>query len=677
MKKFSQIGIVILTIILCACVFPLYLIRKDANVDSRLDVIYEFSEIGGVIEQSFIAQTGYLSELAFDIAFSDGKPESGALVVQIKEVDNDNKLIAEEIIPIQNVNDSAFSYVDIHKWLKKDTLYSYTIMPQEGTDLKFKVAYTSDEDSAKGNQTLYVDNTPISGQAVTRYVYGFPLNAKNVICLWGFICLVGFMLLETVAQKGFMQENKFCRKVEGILEKWQVPILVLELIVVILMLVRISRNEAVHWDEAYTWKMVTENDFLQMLKATAADVHPPLYYALVMLSMRIFGQSIFVAKLVSVAGTAATGILGMTLVRKRWGIKTAIPFILVAGLAPQLVYYSVDVRMYSWLSFFVIAAGVFAYEIMHSGKWYWWLLFTFVSLCGVYTQYFAVIPLALIYAFLLIWILICDKKQLKKWFLCCVATVLGYMPWLSVVITTLQRDATEAKGEGIELQVRELCEWAFGNNIKFSEYLPAIVFAVSIVLFIVEYRKFSKKERSFLVLSGTMFFLSLGACALLMAKINHFWTNRYLVDTLLYLWLFILIILARKSLFTWAVGMVWLSIMVLSSYTVMRATEFNTIPWINHTKEVLAQVQDEDKIIYTFPTYDVIYEYYVPNAEFIWYEDVDFESWDKEEFYVISWGANDFPYLYYEEGFLRKEILAEMRLEEGATAELWKIRINK
>lgn len=46
MKKFSQIGIVILTIILCACVFPLCLIRKDANVDSRLDVIYEFSEMG-------------------------------------------------------------------------------------------------------------------------------------------------------------------------------------------------------------------------------------------------------------------------------------------------------------------------------------------------------------------------------------------------------------------------------------------------------------------------------------------------------------------------------------------------------------------------------------------------------------------------------------------------------
>ncbi len=677
MKKISQTGIVILTILLCACVFPLRLIRKDVNVDSRLDLIYEFSEIGGMMEQSFIAQTDYLSKLAFDITFPDGKPESGALVVQIKEVDNDNKLIAEEIIPIQNVNDSAFSYVDIQKWLKKDTLYSYTVMPQEETNLKFKVAYTSDEDSAKGNQALYIDNTPVSGQAVTRYVYRFPLNIKNVICLWGFFCLVGFMFLETLSQKGIMQENKFCRKVEGILEKWQVPILALELIGVILMLVRISRNEAVHWDEAYTWQMVTENNFLQMLKATAADVHPPLYYALVMLGMRIFGQSIFVAKLVSVAGTLATGILGMTLVRKRWGIKTAIPFVLVTGLATQLVYYSVDVRMYSWLSFFVIAAGLFAYEIMHSAKWYWWLLFTFVSLCGVYTQYFAVIPLALIYAFLLIWILVCDKKQLKKWLLCCVATVVGYMPWLSVVITTLQRDATVNKEKGIDFQVRKLCEWAFGNNIKFSEYLPAIVFAVSVVLFIVEYRKFSKKERSFLILSGTMFFLSFGACALLMTKINHFWTNRYLVDTLLYLWLFILIVLARKSLFTWAVGMVWLGVMVLSSYTVMQATEFNTIPWINHTKEVLAQVQDEDKIVYTFPTYDVIYEYYVPNAEFIWYEDMDFESWDKEEFYVISWGANDFPHSYYEEGFLRKEILAGIRLEEGATAELWKIQINK
>ena len=442
------------------------------------------------------------------------------------------------------------------------------------------------------------------------------------------------------------------------------------------MLIRLCQNEAVHWDEAYTWKMVTTNNFSEMLRATANDVHPPLYYILVMIAINIFGKSIFTVKMVSVIGTLATCLLGLTLIRKRWGVKVSIPFILVTGLGTQFVYYSVDVRMYSWLCFFVMATALFAYEIIQTGKLKWWIGLTCSSLACIYTQYFAVVPLFLIYLYLFLWIITKEKKQLKKWLCCCVAVVIGYLPWITVVIDTLRRDANSVKQESAAHGIIELFEWSFENNIIFSQYMPVIIFVVSAIYLIVKHKEYSKKEQCFLFLSGSILFLSYALCMLLTSVMNHFWDFRYLFDTLLFVWLFIFIFISKRSTLTWFLSMIWLGISVLSSYTIMQATEFNTIPWVSHAKSVLDEIQDEEIIVYTFPTFDVLYEYYLPSAEFIWYEDVNFEEMNTT-FYVMSWGANDFPKELYETNFLHKEIISNMRLEEGITCELWKIEINR
>ncbi|MCM1046733.1 MAG: glycosyltransferase family 39 protein [Candidatus Gastranaerophilales bacterium] len=191
-----------------------------------------------------------------------------------------------------------------------------------------------------------------------------------------------------------------------LLDKYQIPVLLLEFGMILFLVIRICRNEAVDWDEAYTWMLATKNSIPEMLRATAADVHPPLYYLLVMAAMRIFGETIFVAKMVSVAGMAAICLLGVTIVRKRFGVKASTLFLLVAGLGTQVIFYNVNVRMYSWMMFFVLLAGLSAYEIILNEKSRWWVIFTLASLGGVYTQYFAVVPLMFLYLFLLGWFML-------------------------------------------------------------------------------------------------------------------------------------------------------------------------------------------------------------------------------------------------------------------------------
>lgn len=672
--------LIVSMILMCLCIYPLNLIRKESTIYPELEVQYGVSD-GTVqeLKQTFIAQTSYLSEIAFDIKFLDEKPEEGSLSLTLSKIEDDSeKIIIEKNILLEDINDSAFTHVPVRKFIQKESLYAVKIAgsKEKGTD--FAAIYTIDEkDAALGSQILHLDGKEAEGKAVCAYVYGVPLNWRNVLCLWMFIGIVMLTLIEVLTGDIFIKQNKLMEKLESMLNNYQIIILLMELILVFLLVIRIARNEAVDWDESFTWWIVTKKDFFGMLKETAADVHPPLYYMLVMGAMKIFGENIFVAKMVSVAGGIATALLGITLVRKRWGVKTAILFLPVAGLAPQIIFYNLNLRMYSWMTFFVFAAGLFAYEIISTNKKVWWGLFTLVSLGGVYTQYFAVVPLTFIYLFLLVYYIFKDKTQLKRWVVCSIITVVGYLPWLKVVINMMQRDVTKLKESKSAFDLAGLCRWAFECNIELSEYMPAALFLLAVFCFILERKKYKEGEKCFLAFVGGLFFVSYGACLILQSKFGHFWSDRYVVDILLFVWIFLLILISRRNFMIWGMSLIWLGILMLSSYVSMREMELCTIPWTGQAKQLLEQVQLEEKIVYNYDTFDTLYSYYLPNAEFIWYEDVEFDKLG-DEFYMLSWGPKDFSWELYANGVLEKESLGTMRLEEGVDGvELRKITYHE
>lgn len=673
MKRILEKIVIVCMAVLCVCVFPVSLVRKGENVESAMSGNFGKTDYTvRELKQTFTAQTAYLEEIALDVGISD--QGSGDIRVSLKD-EKRQRVIREELIPAQAAGNESYTFVPVKKWLRKGGEYSVTVTA-EGMEGIMAIYTLVPEEAAPGNQALYLDGETIDGQAVIRYTYAFPLNIKNVLCIWAFILMIGLSVLELLKGQETAGSLPFVRRAGELLNRFQIPFLLLELAVILFLVIRIGRNEAVDWDEAYTWWITTENTVPEMFKATAADVHPPLYYLLVMAAMAIFGENIFVAKLVSVAGMAATCLLGITLVRKRWGVKAASLFLLAAGLGTQMIYYNTNVRMYSWMIFFVMAAALLAYEILQNNGTKWWILFVLASLGGVYTQYFAVIPLAFIYLFLLVWFVFKDRGQLKKWAICSIATVAGYLPWLTVVLSMLKSDYTGAQKENIGSAFPELCSWAFENNIKFSRYMPAVLFAVAAVWLVISWKKFENKERIFILLTGTLFFVSYRVCILFAAYMGHFWTNRYLVDVLLFVWLFVIIFLSKRGVIVWGASFIWLGIFVLSSYTVIQAWELDTILWTEQAKQVLEQVQDEEKIVYNFTSYDMIYQYWLPDAEFIWYEDVDFTEMG-DEFYLIAWGGGDFEHILYERGVLEKQILGTMRLENGvAGVELWKITVN-
>lgn len=673
MKKTMEKFIIVCMVILCACVFPVSLVRKSESVGTMMSgnfgkTDYTVQEL----KQVFTAQTSYLERIAFDVAILDDN--AGGYHVFFKDEDK-QKVLVEKQISFQDAGNGSYTYVPIEKWIRKGGEYSISVIA-EGIE-GFSVFYTLvSEEAAPGSQTLYLDGEVLTNQAVMEYIYKSPLNIKNVICLWAFILTVGLSILEMLKKKETGEDLSVIRKLHEWLDRFQIPFLLLESAAILFLIIKISGTDAVDWDEAYTWWMTTKHTIPEMIKATAADVHPPLYYLFVKAAIVIFGKNIIVARMVSVAGTAATCLLVNTLVRKQFGVKAASLLLLVVGLGTQMIYFNVNVRMYSWMIFFVMAAGLSAYEMMRDGKLKWWILFTLFSLGGVYTQYFAVVPLAVIYVFLLIWFMVQDRKQVKKWFVCAGVTVAGYLPWLTVVIGMLKSDYVGAAGESVDSSLQDLCSWMFGNNIKFSEYMPAILFGIGVLWLLFTWKGQERKERAFIALTGMLFFVSYIICVSFASHMGHFWDNRYLVDTLLFVWLFLIIFISKKGVIVWGVSMIWLGISVLSSYTVIQAWELDTVPWAVQAKQLLEQVPDGKQVVYDYITYDMLYQYWLPNVEFVWYEDIDVQEMD-EEFYVMAWGGGFYNSQLYRDEILEKDRLGEMRLEHGvAGLELWKITVG-
>lgn len=465
---------------------------------------------------------------------------------------------------------------------------------------------------------------------------------------------------------------------EEFLDKHQLWVLLLQLAGIVAMTAYICCNKALDWDEAYSFQMVTKYSFGEMIQKTAADIHPPLYYILLRLFCGIFGTDFLGMKLFSVLFETLTMVLGITLVRKNWGWRTAFVFNLVVGLGPQFIFYSVNIRMYSMALFFVTLCVLLAYEIIKNGRTLYWVLFVLSALGGVYTHYFTVIPLAFIYGYLLVGLIAFERKKMKCFLICCVGTILLYLPWLSIVVKSFQRFGTTGQIVIGTLDFADLFRWAFGTNIEFSELMPVFLLGFGIVLLIIERKKFTAQEKLFMTMCASIFFFTYIVSRLIASMNGHFWDNRYVFAAMGTFWLFLSIIYTRQGTKVFCTYSICLAVVAASAFVVQKANELGTVAYLTDTYRVLEPVREEKTVIYDYDTYQVLYGAHLPEQEFVFYDEVDFSKLEKDYVYFISWAGNWFQ----EETIEKYNIIAEdcgtMRFEEGVDGvKLYKLIFDK
>ena len=153
------------------------------------------------------------------------------------------------------------------------------------------------------------------------------------------------------------------------------------------------------YDEAYTGIVVKQN-FPDMMKDLAMDVHPPLYYVSAKIFSFVFNYSVTGIRLHS----AIYGVLGVAAVyffaRELISRKAAIWASLLTAISPFAIQYSQEARMYTMYAFLIMSASYFFLRAIKSGKkkyYIWWGLLYGLSMLTFYMSALFVIVYYAIY----------------------------------------------------------------------------------------------------------------------------------------------------------------------------------------------------------------------------------------------------------------------------------------
>lgn len=170
---------------------------------------------------------------------------------------------------------------------------------------------------------------------------------------------------------------------------WRVLVGVYAIVLFAVNAINVPNN--VFWcDEAFSANLSVMS-VKEMLVATAADVHPPLYYFLIMGATRIFGTSGYVYRIVSLIPLALMMLFSMSLLWKRFGKEVSIVFITLISLLPNAYIKNTEVRMYSWAFMFVLATFWITFLLIEKETTFRYVLLGIFGLLAAYSHYYALI----------------------------------------------------------------------------------------------------------------------------------------------------------------------------------------------------------------------------------------------------------------------------------------------
>ena len=106
------------------------------------------------------------------------------------------------------------------------------------------------------------------------------------------------------------------------------------------------------FDESYSVGIASKS-FAEIWRIGSCDVHPVLFYWALHVLYLVFGENVLVYRIFAVAGAIALAALGYTHLRRDLGPAPAVLFSFLCFFTPYIALMAVEIRMYSWATFFV------------------------------------------------------------------------------------------------------------------------------------------------------------------------------------------------------------------------------------------------------------------------------------------------------------------------------------
>lgn len=185
-------------------------------------------------------------------------------------------------------------------------------------------------------------------------------------------------------------------------------------------------------------------DWGPLTAATAADIHPPLYYYLLKLWMSVFGPGELALRALSVLFGVATVALTFAFAKRLGGTAVGVLAALAMAVSPFHIYYSQEVRMYALAGLLAVASTLCMLQLLDGwtrgrsrrGAWACVVLYVVTTAAALYTLYYAAfIPLAQT-----VFVFLAYRRRpavMARWLAVELATLLAYAPWLATATKAL------------------------------------------------------------------------------------------------------------------------------------------------------------------------------------------------------------------------------------------------
>ncbi|MDR1819839.1 MAG: glycosyltransferase family 39 protein [Methanobrevibacter sp.] len=210
-----------------------------------------------------------------------------------------------------------------------------------------------------------------------------------------------------------------------------IGLFILSIVLMLIMLI-LGLNQALWNDETFTFQLISMS-FKNMLSATAVDVHPPLYYMILMAIFKLFHlhplSNIILSKLISTIPLMLLICFSFVILRKEFGWLVGGVFAFCIVAMPKLMFYGIQIRMYTWVMLFVTLSFYYCYIITKESTKKNWIIFTIFSLLAAYTHYFGTIAVGMIYLMLLFYLVLKNRNLIRNWILSAIFTLLIFIPW--------------------------------------------------------------------------------------------------------------------------------------------------------------------------------------------------------------------------------------------------------
>lgn len=399
-------------------------------------------------------------------------------------------------------------------------------------------------------------------------------------------------------------------------------------------------NINVTTDEIFTLKLL-KTDIPGIIRGTAEDVHPPLYYFYAYLFELISPQNIHLQKIATIIPMTGTLIYVAVAVRKYLGNAAAFFTLLFFTCVPCTMEYAVQIRMYSMAILCVTVCGFSAYMAFVKNRIHDWVLFVIGAVGAAYLHYFSFVAVCYEVGFLFL-ALIYDRIILKnkdnkiiRWLISVAVMLILYAPWMPYFyrqVTTVRESYWIPPIDGPTIW--EYFTWAFD-----SEIVPGFVYGYIILLaatglyglYLIVWKKQTALIKAFLaMLIPTMTTLS---GVLISLSKSPIFCGRYVIVAMMMLALYFGIIFGRLSenenkTVKYVIPAIAVAFLLLSG--ALQYKECFRQEYRGHytakTVEFFEQnLGDNDYVLYNYEAMGFVYDYYFPSDRLIYVQDFDFD----------------------------------------------------